>query len=395
MDESNLTRRGLLKKIGGTVAAAGLSVTLPKSEAWLGTDAKQKPVPSRPSAATPYRAAVAVYLFGGHDSNNLIVPLNRGGYQPYASIRRHLALPERSLHTISSRAGGQFGLHPSVPELHRLYESRRLAIVANVGSPSQRPTHFDRDLHYLPDAYAVPSWVARWVGIDRMSDEGRVVTGLPAAHRPGQANGLAIVSAKSDSSTNRRVDPLNDDEAGSTRLRTTFPASGLGQQLRSVAGLIASGRRAGAGRQVFFCALGGFDTHNRQLERHADLLKDLSASLGAFYDATEELGMADQVTAFTDTEFNRSLQPEGTGTGHGWGGHQIVIGGAVRGGDVYGEFPVMALGGPSDAGRDGAWRPTISDDQYAATIARWVGVPETALSTVFPQLSAEPLGFLG
>ena len=390
MEESNLTRRGLLKKIGGTaVAAAGLGLALPRSEEWLGPIVTQSPIPSRPPTTAAYRAAVVVYLFGGNDSNNLVVPLDRGGYQTYASIRRQLALPERSLHAISTRAGRQYGLHPSIPELHRLYQSRRLAIIANVGRPSQRPTHFDPDLHYLPDGYAVPSWVARWVGIDRLSGDGHLVTGFPAAHRPGQESALSMVSVTGETRVGKPV-----DDAGSPRFRTTFPTSGLGQQLRSVAGLIESAHRAGQARQIFFCALSGFDTHTRQLERHADLLRDLSASLGAFYDATEELGVAEHVTAFTDTEFNRALQPEGTGTGHGWGGHQIVVGGAVQGGDVYGDLPVMALGGPSDAGRDGTWRPSIADDQYAATIARWVGVPETALTTVFPPLAAAPLDFL-
>jgi uncharacterized protein (DUF1501 family) len=183
--------------------------------------------------------------------------------------------------------------------------------------------------------------------------------------------------------------------AGASRLRTTFPVSGLGQQLGAVAGLIESAQRAAPARQIFFCAMGGFDTHARQLERHADLLRDLSLSLGAFYDATEELGIAEQVVALTDTEFNRVLQPEDTGTGHGWGGHQIIVGGAVRGRDVYGDFPKMVVGGPGDADRAGVWRPSISCDQYAATVARWVGMPETALPSIFPRLPVAGLTTLG
>ena len=147
-------------------------------------------------------------------------PLDRDEYQTYASIRRHLALPEHGLQSISSRAGRQYGLHPSVPELHRLYESRRLAIIANVGRTSQRPTHFDPDLHYLPDGYAVPSWVARWVGVDRLSGDGGVVTGFPAAHRPGHANALSMVSVTGDTGVSRPV-----AETRSSRFRTTFPAS--------------------------------------------------------------------------------------------------------------------------------------------------------------------------
>jgi uncharacterized protein (DUF1501 family) len=115
------------------------------------------------------------------------------------------------------------------------------------------------------------------------------------------------------------------------------------------------------------------------------------------YNATIEMGVPDQVTTFTESDFGRTLQPSGSGSDHGWGSHHLVMGGAVKGGDVYGTFPTLALGGPDDANNRGVLIPTSSLDQYGATMAKWFGVSAAAMPQVFPNLAnfaTADLGFL-
>jgi uncharacterized protein (DUF1501 family) len=183
-----------------------------------------------------------------------------------------------------------------------------------------------------------------------------------------------------------------------TPLNTAFPQTTLGQQLQQVAQIIRLRGATGMSRQVFFCSLGGFDTHSGQSWAQWDLLRQVSEAMAAFYSATQEMGVADQVTSFTESDFGRTLQPSGTGSDHGWGSHHLVMGGAVKGGDLYGTFPTLALGGPDDSGNRGALIPSTSLDQYGATTAKWFGVSAAALPAVFPNLAnfqATDLGFLG
>ncbi|MDQ7989289.1 MAG: DUF1501 domain-containing protein [Candidatus Dactylopiibacterium sp.] len=184
--------------------------------------------------------------------------------------------------------------------------------------------------------------------------------------------------------------------------RVTLPPGlekdGLARQLRIVARLIGVHDDAAIAqrRQVFFVSLGNFDTHDGQLARQAGLLGSVAASVAWFQGAMDALGLSNQVTLFTASDFGRTLLSNGDGTDHGWGGHHFIAGGAVRGGRVYGRFPEVALNTATDIG-NGRLLPTTSVDEYAATLARWMGVAPADLPLVLPNIGhfAQPdLGFL-
>jgi uncharacterized protein (DUF1501 family) len=180
-------------------------------------------------------------------------------------------------------------------------------------------------------------------------------------------------------------------------ITTVFPDTWLGSQLQMAARMIQAQAALGQRRQIFFCGIGGWDTHDEQLQDHADLLAELSTAMTAFYLATAEIGKANQVTTFTASDFGRTFASNGRGSDHGWGGHHIVMGGAVQGGRLYGRYPQLVIEGPDDTD-SGRWIPTTSVDEYAATLARWFGVPASDMPLVFPNIgrfAAPNLGFLG
>jgi uncharacterized protein (DUF1501 family) len=160
-------------------------------------------------------------------------------------------------------------------------------------------------------------------------------------------------------------------------------------------------------RQIFFTQLGGFDTHSAEVNGQAGLLTQVSQAIGAFYQATIDLGIQNNVTTFTMSDFGRTLQPAGSGvtivgSDHAWGNHQLIVGGAVLGNTLYGTYPKLQLGGPDDtdggSNPRGRWIPTTSVEQYAATLATWYGLSSADLATVFPLIGHFPtanLGFLG
>jgi uncharacterized protein (DUF1501 family) len=197
----------------------------------------------------------------------------------------------------------------------------------------------------------------------------------------------------------------------SPTLITTFPNTTLGRQLKQVALVIKASTDQTAGinmkRQIFFCTLGGFDTHSNQTSAtfvgsQGTLLQQLSQAFKAFFDATVELGVRDNVTTFTLSDFGRTLSPSGSGVAgvgsdHGWGSHHFVMGGSVIGNRLFGAYPTLALNGPNDADTRGRWIPTTSVEQYAATLASWYGLSPSDFPAVFPLLDRFPtpnLGFL-
>jgi uncharacterized protein (DUF1501 family) len=207
---------------------------------------------------------------------------------------------------------------------------------------------------------------------------------------------FTLVKAASDT----RTSALQTDQALSTVnpvLTTVFPNTSLGRQLLQVARLIKASTDPAAGinmkRQIFFCQIGGFDTHSAQIGGQNTLLTQVSQAMKAFYDATVELGVANNVTTFTLSDFGRTLQPAGSGAAqvgsdHAWGNNHFIMGGSVVGGRFYGTYPTLALGGPddTDSGSNprGRWIPTTSVEQYAATLARWYGLAPVDFDAVFP-----------
>ena len=174
---------------------------------------------------------------------------------------------------------------------------------------------------------------------------------------------------------------------------TAFATDSLSAQLKIVARLIQARNSLGVKRQVFFVSMGGFDLHDNLMSSvsgHNVLLKRVSEAMNSFYSATVQLGVADQVTAFTASDFGRTMASNGDGSDHGWGGHHMVMGGAVDGGKFWGKAPDLstlakALDGPDSVGQ-GRLLPSTSVDEYAAALARWMGVSEIDLQTVLPNL---------
>ncbi|MEO5732494.1 MAG: DUF1501 domain-containing protein [Rubrivivax sp.] len=171
-------------------------------------------------------------------------------------------------------------------------------------------------------------------------------------------------------------------------------ANALAVQLQMVARMIAARSALGAKRQVFFVSQGGFDLHDFLVTQHPGLLANVGGAMKSFYDATIELGVANQVTAFTGSDFGRTLTSNGDGSDHGWGSHHFIVGGAVRGGRFHGKLPAMAVNGADDVGH-GRLLPTTSVDQLAATLAKWMGVSDTNLPLVAPNIVNYTLRDLG
>lgn len=416
-------------------------------------------------SAGDHKALVCIFLAGGNDQSNTVIPSSGGGYNSYQQARPSLALPASSLLNIAPTgySGQSLALHPSLSGLQTLFNQQRVALVANVGTltgpltrtqwNSGRPT-----ASTPPQLFSHSDQQAAWqTGVpDRPSQtgwQGRMGDLLASAYNPGSGVSIAMSVAgnnvmQSGSSTIQyqlttdgavRVSALNGlygSAAGATALRrlmsesrnqllegelnkisaramnteslvssalsgvnltTAFPQTGLGRQLQMVARMIAARNGLGQRRQMFFVQQGGYDFHDNLLTDQAARLRELGDAMAAFYQATAALGVAQQVTTFTASDFGRGLQHNGRGSDHGWGAHHFVMGGAVQGNRVYGQFPTVALNGPEDAGQ-GRLIPTTSVDEYAATLARWFGVSLSNLPLVLPNIgrfASRDLGFLG
>jgi len=414
------------------------------------------------TGASDYRALVCVFLFGGNDSNNMIVPMDDTRYQQYLAIRGNLALSGADLtSTVHTKTGGApYAFHSDLTEVASLFANGELAVAANVGTlvqpitraqyqartsalPTNLFSHLDQQTEWQTASFQSTSptgWAGRAADLlasrnasslpPFLSVAGNVVMGNGISTQqvdlnPGGSLDLPGYSTSTASLARRRafenllsfdsgmkmaqaangimLNSIADATAlgsalSQASLTTVFPGTSLGAQLEQVAKIIQVRGALGMRRQVFFCSLGGFDTHDMELPTHKQLYPQLSKALAAFNSAMQEIGTENDVTTFTESDFSRTFQPTSSdGSDHAWGSHHLIMGGAVKGGNLYGSLPQFVLGGPDDADTRGRWIPSISLDQYGATLCSWLGVPEASLSTVFPNLSnfsAKNLNFL-
>jgi uncharacterized protein (DUF1501 family) len=422
-----------------------------------------------------YKALVCVFLNGGNDSDNVIIPVTN--YADYAAVRtpsggggNGLQIPIESLLQINpGEAGTVYGLHPSLTGMKSIWDEGRLAAIVNCGpltrpltrdeyrnNPSLRPrnlfSHSDQQSLWqtsLADQTSPTGWGGRLADKTRHLNPPDIrfpmmitVTGVTVFTAgdterslqlpPGaqfRFEGLAeggpqyeamrqLTRIDREATLIRSASVTLEQAIENARELTslppvgTFPNTTLGNQLRQVAQLIKLNRTSptlGLNRQLFFCQLGGFDTHSGQVVAgnptggtHASLWAQVSNAMKAFYDEMQAQGISSNVTTFTLSDFARTFRPNGNlGTDHAWGSHQFVMGGAVNGANFYGTYQTLAPDGPDDAdvggGARGRWIPTTAVDQYGATLATWFGVPAVDLPVVFPYLdrfAAPNLGFM-
>lgn len=442
---------------------------------------------------TGYKALVCVFLSGGNDGNNLIVPNHNdasvSNYATYAAARssQGLAIAQNSLLPISVPAIGNltYGLHPSLGTInngvnngiYELYAQGKMAFATNVGplvspmtkaqyqnnsvtKPTQLFSHQDQVKQFhagRSDTFSFSGWGGR------VSDEMTLgsnpnglipmVTSINGSQlfTAGQAT-QPLAIADSSTPLNQVLNPIGfeNDPVSQARLSAlnairnqqsssnyveaadsiteaafeanavlasfqevtaTFPNTSIGRQLKQAARVIKKRTELNVDRQIFFVERGGFDTHANQVNVQSNILGEVSQAVRSFYNEMTTQGIAGDVTIFMMTDFGRTMNPAGIGAGvgsdHAWGNHLFIIGDAVNGGDFYGvdttngtPYPTLTIDGPDDATNNtanarGRWIPTTSVEQYAATMARWFGLPETDIPIVFPNIGSFATSNLG
>ena len=407
------------------------------------------------ATAADYKALVCVFLYGGNDYGNTLVPYDNPRYALYQGMRPTLAYAQSDLTptlltpNVALAGGIQYALAPELAPLLPLFNGNKLAVMLNVGTlvqPTTKAQYSAKSVPLPPKLFshndqqsvwqssapegAASGWGGRMGDLFQAGNGNATFTCVNVSGNavflsghsavqyqvspsgPVALNGVknplfgsatcsatlrTLVTAPSThlfESEYTRVmarsltagDALSSALAAGPTINTVFPSgNGLADQLKLVARMIGTASEVGAKRQVFFVSMGGFDNHDGLATIHPGLLTSVADAMGAFYNATVELGVANQVTSFTASDFGRTLTGSG-GSDHGWGSMHFMLGGAVGGGRFYGTAPVVANNGPDDVGQ-GRLLPSTSVDQYAATFGKWFGISDTDLLAVLPNLS--------
>lgn len=460
------TRRRFLGQCCAAVGSTGVLSALAQMRL-MGAVASPGSVisPTTGAAEHDFRALVCLFLNGGNDTNNVIVPRDTAAYNAYAANRGALAVNRDDLLDLNPMTtdGRTWGMHPSLASVRELFVGGQMAVLANVGTllypttkaqydarsvplPPQLFSHSDQAVQWqssVADQAFVTGWGGRLADLTNAFNENNQISmnitldgknsfqvGQEVVQYAVRSEGPLELwwhgNPEEDASAQVRIDALRDIQdnehhnlmrtafghatdralensellagilAGANPLQTTFPETDLGGQLGMIAQLINIREQLGLRRQVFFARLGGWDLHDSQVGAHEELLAELSDAMKSFYDATVELGVANDVTTFTASDFGRTMVTNGDGSDHGWGSHHFIMGGAVKGGDFYGNMPDLSVGGPDDT-NNGRWIPKISVDEYNATLARWFGVSDSDLPVILPNIGrfeTTDLGFM-
>ncbi len=412
------------------------------------------------TAPSDYKALVCLFLAGGNDSFNMLVPTTSAEYNAYAAARSGLALARESLLQVTpgNLGGRTLGIHPSMTEVRDLFNAGRLAFVSNVGSlvrpttladytagryrPVSLYSHADQIKQWqtcIPDQRTAIGWGGRAADIIRslntpgvvsmnisLSGQSIFLTGQQVftysinssgataltGYNPMAANSLtALRSAAVDSlleadyrrifeksfgnSSRDAVDAYYEFAAalaGSTLTTPVPTGNSVASNLAMVARTAAAGGRLGARRQVFFVQFGGWDHHNEVINNQTTMLRTVSQAVDTFWQALGEVGLQNNVTLFTASDFGRTLKSNGNGSDHAWGGNHFVLGGAVKGGNVYGNkdqgyYPDFQNLAQIDTGQ-GRLIPGVAVDEYARDMLKWFGVGDSDLNYVLPAFSS-------
>ncbi|MES3001160.1 MAG: DUF1501 domain-containing protein [Pseudomonadota bacterium] len=455
----NASRRTFLQRGAALSMAAGATP-------WALSLAAMGEAAAATAASNDYKALVCVFLNGGNDHANTLVPYDATSYGTYRSLRAGLALPRDSLagsvlHPTTALAGGQqFALAPGLAPLVPWFDAGQMSVLLNIGTlvepttkaqyrgntvqlPAHLFSHNDQQSCWQSSSPegATSGWGGRMGDLFAAGNGKSIFTCISAAgnavflsgnstvqYQVATSGPIPVAGIKSplfgstacsaalhELMTQPRANVLENEHARIARrsidvgdqlaaalagvtLATPFPSgNSLGDQLRIVARTIAARGALGAKRQVFLVSLGGFDMHDTLLADHPRLMSTVGNALAAFQQSLQELGVGNQVTTFTGSDFGRTLVPNEDGSDHGWGSMHFVLGGAVRGKSFVGTPPELANDGPDDVGQ-GRLVPTLSVDQFGATLGRWFGVSDTDLASVLPNLSnfsTRNLGFMG
>lgn len=470
----DLNRRAFLKR-ASALAIAGAGAPLALNLAAAGEAAAFD--------ATDYKALVCVFLYGGNDYANTLIPYDLANYDLYSAIRgggsgrtrggiaygrselSGTVLTPLTAQTLTDNI--QYALAPQMTGLTSLFNAGKAAVQLNVGPlivpvtlaqyngqdrtnyplPPKLFSHNDQQSVWQSDGSegTANGWGGRMGDLALSSNGGsssltcisasgnslfvagntalQYQIGTSGANKiwaagnwfyGSDANGAALQKLLTQSSSNVlenefakvtqrsiALEGVVNSALAPITLSTSFDRDGQGNnladQLKIVARLIGARNAFGMKRQVFFVSMGGFDTHDGLMTAHPGLMSKLDEALNAFYQATVELGVASKVTAFTASDFGRTLASNGDGSDHGWGGHHFIVGGAVKGGQFYGTAPHVSLTSADQVGQ-GRLLPSTAVDQMAATLARWFGVSSTEMSTVVPNIghfATSNIGFMG